>query len=351
MMTVREFLSLLFGHVVEGVLEITYLAPEGVRVYPRILVDWHQFPLSLSASDGETMTRRNNAGYGVSFGCTVRREAKPSVAKTNANGKPYTMAQRGTAGDSHILTCFWADVDVKTTMDMSADDKDKAHADAMKRLQSLAPSVIVASGGGYHAYWLLDAPRHIHEVDMPEIKWALKGIAKQCGGDEAVAELARIMRLPGTINTKPERQGFRAHVIYCDPTVRYAYTDIITRYAKIGKPPEPPITRPLAGRVAPIPKWVEDYLANGAPSGSRNKTLFVMACSLKGIGMSESEAESLLLPRAEADGLGSSEAKKAIKSAYNRNVSPILPRNERYRAHQWRADDHLLKLREQQGDS
>lgn len=349
MIPIREFLNLLFGAVAEGVLEITYLAPKELKIYPSVIVDWHPLPLALASNYGATIDRRNKAGYGTSFGCAVRHVAKAPVEKMGANGKPYTMTRRGEASDSHILTCFWADVDVKTTKDMSADDKAKAQADGLSRLQALNPNIIVASGGGYHGYWLLDTPHHIHEVDMPEIKWALKGIAKQCGGDEAVAELARIMRLPGTINTKPERAGFRAEVIYCDTTVRYAYTDLIGTYTKHGKPPEPPITRAVTGRISSIPSWVNDYLATGA-STNRNNTLFRMACSCQGTGMSEGEAESLLLPRAIADGLSESEAKGVVKSAYSKGRTPILPRGDEWRKSMIIADDHIFEKRKKRGE-
>ncbi|HRF94493.1 MAG TPA: primase C-terminal domain-containing protein, partial [Aggregatilineales bacterium] len=217
--------------------------------------------------------------------------------------------------------------------------------EAYERLLALKPSIVVASGGGYHGYWLLDAPHTIHEVDMPEMKWSLKGIAERCGGDKKVAELARILRLPNTINTKPSRLGNVAQVVHVD-SVRYGYTDIITQFAKYGRPSEPPVTRTPMGRIGTLPTWVEKYLTTGAPSGERNATLFRVACTCKGIGMSEGECVSLAGNRALMDGLDEGEAERTIASAYGRAVSLVLPRGERWRRQMMGADDHLLRMRQ-----
>ena len=338
MLTVREFLATLFGAVTDGVLEITYLVPDGVQAYPRLVVDWHAHPLAIPDSYARVLVGRNQAGYGVYFGVTVRREAKPPVTRTNkTTGRDYVAHVRGLGRDAHILTCFWADVDDPTP-------------EAYARLSALNPSLIVSSGGGYHGYWILDAPHIIHEVDVPEIKWALKGIAKACHGDGKVAELARILRLPNTANTKPSRHGAVASVVSVSD-VRYGYLDIIATYAKHGKPPEPPIQRIPAGRINSLPKWVETYLTAGAPNGERNATLFRVACTCKGIGMSESECLNLAGGRAQVDGLSREEAERTVASAYGRAVSLILPHGERHRARQMLADDHLLAERKKRGVS
>lgn len=333
MMTIRDFLSLLFGGVTEGVLEITYLVPEGLTVYPRLLVDWHTMPLAINADYGRTLQTRNEAGYGAYFGVTVRREAKPPMPRTNKQGREYIAHVRGTVGDAHILSAFWADVDDPTP-------------EAYERLVALNPSLVVFSGGGYHGYWILDTPHVIHDVEMLEIKWALQGIAKKCGGDSKVAELARIMRLPYTVNTKPSRAGNKAQVVYVEP-VRYTYADIISAYAKHGRPPEAPVSRALVGRINTLPKWVEEYLTSGAPNGERNATLFRIACTCKGIGMTETECMRLAGNRAMMDGLDEDEAERTISSAYSRAVALVLPTSQRHRAGGMNADDHLLRLREQ----
>ncbi len=75
--------------------------------------------------------------------------------------------------------------------------------EAEQKLQQLLllPSKVVASGGGLHAYWLfkeaLPAPENIERVEA-----LLHLLADHLGGDPACAEASRLMRLPGSHNTK-----------------------------------------------------------------------------------------------------------------------------------------------------
>jgi RecA-family ATPase len=67
----------------------------------------------------------------------------------------------------------------------------------------------------------------------------------------------------------------------------------------------------------PLPKRTLDYLEHGAPEGTRNAELFDAACQFRDAGQSVSDAESRLLARAISDGLGDSEARQTIASAFN----------------------------------
>src|SRR5262249_21331143 len=82
------------------------------------------------------------------------------------------------------------------------------------------PSITVSSGHGYHLYWLLREP-------VPasiETDGYLKGIAKALGADRAAAELARVLRIPGTFNYKGSENV--VPVVISDITdVRYSLTD------------------------------------------------------------------------------------------------------------------------------
>ena len=76
--------------------------------------------------------------------------------------------------------------------------------EAEHKLQQLMllPSKVVASGGGLHAYWLFKealpaTPEHIERVEG-----LLQLLADHLGGDPACAEASRLMRLPGSHNTK-----------------------------------------------------------------------------------------------------------------------------------------------------
>ena len=78
----------------------------------------------------------------------------------------------------------------------------QGHAAILEALQQLPvpPSLIVSSGHGLHCYWLLSTAMPTDETNRVED--CLKQIARVLAGDPAVCEIARIMRLPGSHNSK-----------------------------------------------------------------------------------------------------------------------------------------------------
>ena len=88
-----------------------------------------------------------------------------------------------------------ADLDYKSI----ADDEDSAIA----KLQALRcpPTVVVKSGHGLHAYWMLKEALATSE-NQDRIEVALKQLADVVGGDLEVTHVAALMRLPGTTNSK-----------------------------------------------------------------------------------------------------------------------------------------------------
>ena len=102
--------------------------------------------------------------------------------------------RRTTLEDIEAVNCLYADID----------DKDY-HGTAIEHIKSLdpRPSVIIGSGSGYHLYWLLDKPLILDSPLKREIARLLQERwAPYVGGDAAVHDLARILRLPGTYNYK-----------------------------------------------------------------------------------------------------------------------------------------------------
>lgn len=98
-----------------------------------------------------------------------------------------------------------SDTIVDETRVLWADFDGKAYAEsklgAFHALASLAPApqIVVDSGNGYHAYWLLR-----EEVDWENARQVMRGIAMASNGDLKVADKARILRIPGTHNHKAE---------------------------------------------------------------------------------------------------------------------------------------------------
>lgn len=84
---------------------------------------------------------------------------------------------------------LWTDIDFK--------DTPEALARVELMLVDPAPSIVVNSGGGLHVYWILDG-----EVSEDRVVPMLRRLVRDVGGDMTGAEVARILRLPGTMNHK-----------------------------------------------------------------------------------------------------------------------------------------------------
>lgn len=303
-MNAADFLETLYGAVGTGWLEVTYLVPDGVEgVYPRVKVQWRELPLGTVDPAMPAVHKLNAAGYGVYFGVAVRREPKPPTTETNASGRTYQKYHRGTQKDALYITALFADVDGGTS------DENLA------RVHSINPSIVVKSGGGYHGYLLLDKPLHITDDNRDDVKRTLKGIAKFVDSDPHVAELARVLRLPDTVNTKPGRNGARCEVIEVNAN-RYEYADLFMQYAPLVAP------RQRIDRHIPIEAsgglepWVEWYLQNGATEGNRNKRLYAVARAYNDAGLSMGQCMQEAGARARADGLTDEEITRTVDSAF-----------------------------------
>jgi hypothetical protein len=135
-------------------------------------------------------------GTSVYFGvspCTA-------IPPTNAVGElAPASAIRSQVDYIAALNCLYADFDAK---DFGGSlDETLAHVRGL----AVQPSVIVASGGGYHCYWLLDEPfvldtdeKRQHAVDV-QARWTTF-----VRGDKAAKDIARVLRVPGTLNYKYE---------------------------------------------------------------------------------------------------------------------------------------------------
>lgn len=111
------------------------------------------------------------------------------------------------------LSILWADLD--------AHGKPKEDAWALVQALNPPPSAVVDSGGGYHAYWFLDTfyPTPDDET-RDDANGIVRGLAFHMHGDPAATDLARIFRIPGTDNIKPDVMK-TAEIIEFHPELRY----------------------------------------------------------------------------------------------------------------------------------
>jgi hypothetical protein len=104
------------------------------------------------------------------------------------------------------------------------------------------PSKVVSSGHGFHAYWLLTEALPASSEIVAQTEIALHGLANMLGGDPAVCEVARLMRVPGSFNTK---NGERLPVtVTVDSDRRYELGDLVQWVAETS-PLESPASNPF----------------------------------------------------------------------------------------------------------
>lgn len=159
----------------------------------------------------QRLSDTNRMGWGAYFAVGLR---KPGLSRW----------KRGGAAEVVALPAFYTDIDDPTPATLTK-----------LRGARLPPSVIIHSGGGYHAYWLLDEPTH----DLNMARLILQGFARAFGGDGLSP--AQSLRLPGTVNCKPERGGALCRLIETTDR-RYRLSDF-----QLFIPPAP---RPLVNQPA-----------------------------------------------------------------------------------------------------
>lgn len=141
-----------------------------------------------------------------------------------------TIRERARQEDIYQIGTFWADIDIA---DATSHAKTNLPPDIPSALalipENLPPSVVVSSGHGLHVYWLLDAPVTITDENRKgvmdtarKVQQLIRNAASRQGWHiDPVADLSRILRVPGTWNYKSE--PVRCEVIDAAYDLRYDY--------------------------------------------------------------------------------------------------------------------------------
>jgi len=143
--------------------------------------------------------------------------------------EPKTNGKRGKATDVTCLTSFWADIDIRGT----AHKKRGLPPDEQSALQLLdelqyGPSMVVRSGHGLQAYWAFSEPWTDPDPDAPR-NWVtlLQSHAAAHGWTlDSVGDLARVFRVPGTVNYKQQAEPVDVTILAADGPV-YHVGDLI----------------------------------------------------------------------------------------------------------------------------
>lgn len=154
----------------------------------------------------------------------LEQQIRRSVAKEEVPPNMYfgvcTHSKPGPSKND-VCTGFaaWADIDLGSTI---LNEKMKIIDSIIKNRLLLHPSIVVDSGNGVHLYWLLTEPTN--NLDLLERTCRNLGII--VGGDE-VFDRTRIMRVPGSLNTKAGPPGLLVQVIR-ENNIRYSLEDLFT---------------------------------------------------------------------------------------------------------------------------
>jgi hypothetical protein len=142
--------------------------------------------------------RQDRAERGVYFCVATLQPGAPGRAK----------------GTLDELNCLHADLDFKSI---------NAEPDEVRRaLQTLPcpPSVVNATGNGLHALWLFREALKATPETIAEVERLLRRLVDVLAADPAAAECSRLLRLPGTHNTK-RGAWVEVTVEVCEPQRRY----------------------------------------------------------------------------------------------------------------------------------
>lgn len=141
----------------------------------------------------------------------------------------------------------------------------------------LRPSLAVKTPHGGHAYWLLEPGAN--RARFREIQQQL---AAYFGSDPAVSDLARVMRLPGTLHRKDSPT--LVHLVSARPQLRYTIDALAAAH---------PVPRCATNRLRIRPSMRADYNGWAAglhvTMGRRNSTAFAIAAEgfARGLAFSE----------------------------------------------------------------
>ena len=165
--------------------------------------------------------------------CTAANEQGENVY-VGVNPRP----RYGAKGDACIAVARSLFVDLDGAHLGTTDPAEQIH-EAIRRVADAwlpDPSMLVHSGHGVHAYWLLTEP--VTDLD----RWALvmDALVMTLGSDPSCKNSERIMRVPGLANHKPPKAT--ARLVHCDPSRRFDVEDLAgcVMHANLPEPPDVP---------------------------------------------------------------------------------------------------------------
>lgn len=237
--------------------------------------------------------------------------------------------QRARTADIAAVNCLFAEFDAK---DYGGKDEAYYHVLGLE----YPPQVLIDSGNGFHCYWLTETVYLNTDEERERIRKLQAAWVEYNGGDPGAKDLARVLRVPGTLNTKytPPRP---VTVLWADYDIQYPLSHLEAALNGAGKNNEPKQAetdsnyhRPAREDAASF--WLDKAIQQAAP-GNRNRVGFWLACQLRDAGLSETEALEVGYPEAMPRGdhpYTRNDWKTTVRSTYERPPRQPAKNKERY---------------------
>lgn len=207
--TTKDFLQMLYGKCTEGCITITTLPDSRNEHIPVTELDKAAERIKVLGTSANT------------YYCVALRQ------------EGLSSSVRGNIEQIHTVVCMVADVDVlgpahKETALPKTEEEAIAFVNGLK----LKPSIIVRSGNGVHAIWLLDEPFIIHNEDEREqIRELSAGFGMYVIAEgrkngwklDNVQDVPRMLRAPGSLNFKSNPP--KKCEVYSSEEIRYPLND------------------------------------------------------------------------------------------------------------------------------
>lgn len=149
-----------------------------------------------------------------------------AIPKTYSDGKPARPdSVRSRLDHIAAVNCFFGEFDAKDWSGGKA--AIMAHLEGLLAAGLPFPTVIVDSGGGLHCYWLLEDTVPVTGDNRDQLRRMQYAWVDLVRSDDNAKDMARVLRVPGTLNRKPAyAPDFPAvHVVEGDRRRVYAFEE------------------------------------------------------------------------------------------------------------------------------
>lgn len=292
----------------EGTAELCVIGKKFVKAFP------FTYPDSINSfvSSAQRHNKTGNVYYGVCLRSGVWKGG------------------RGSEVDVVSAPALWADIDFPS-------DQHKGQTltpdEARTRVAAfpLQPSAAVVTGGGVQLFWFLKEPAQ--GDGLKRLKSLNKAIAKYLGADTQAVDLARVLRLPGTLNRKytPPKPSFVSPTGWF-PDRRYTLDDFddfldiepsasaSPKQDSAGQSPEEPGQRQIPSKTIPdsAKEKLGDLFSKIWRDGSRHSFALDAAGAMAHAGISEEAAIEVVRRASNAVGGETEKRVKDVQDTYRR---------------------------------